>query len=162
MTHRTRSPARWIPLAACALLLATAVPTAAQERYPPPCREDLPESLRPTSPGPCYIPYDEAPRLLNPDRVRAALDSIYRDWHPRGEVRGKMAVWVRVDRDGDARPVKWAERPESHAVALGYMIADALEFARYEPAQNRGERVAAYVQSRFVVPPPDSARTGHH
>lgn len=160
MTDGTRSPARWLPFAAGALLLATAAPTAAQERYPPPCREDLPENLHPTSPGPCYIAYDEAPRLLDPGRVHTALDSIYRDWYPKGEVRGEMAVWVRVDRDGDARPVGWADRPETDAVDLGFLIAEALEFARYEPARNRGKRVTVYVQSRFVVPPPDPARAG--
>lgn len=151
---RRASARRCLPvvLASGAFLLAGSSDILAQEPL-----SEVPRCSRPvaTSPGPRFIPYDVPPRLTNPERLRAAVDSIYRDWYPDADVEGTVRLWIWVDCEGRAHPERWIERQGERSFELALLVDEALAFATYEPARNRGLRTAVYLQRTFRFPPPD-------
>lgn len=105
--------------------------------------EDAQEDDRPV-----FIPYDTPPRLTNATAVQQVLSNEYPPLLKASGIGGEVIVWFYISEDGDVLQSRVREDPPGSS---GYdplddaalRVADAMTF---EPATNRGEPTAVWVQ----------------
>ena len=109
------------------------------EQGPPAPRSD--EGAVTSQPG--FVPFEVAPRLLNPDEVSRALTAAYPGVLRDAGIGGTVRVWFRLDAQGSVVDTRLAETsgvPRLDSAA--FRVADRMRFA---PAQNRDRPVEVWV-----------------
>ncbi len=97
---------------------------------------------------PRFIPYDTPPRLLNPTEIRKLLSRKYPSALREARVKGRVILWIFIDRQGEVRKVQVQESsgyPAMDEVAVG--VGQEMEFS---PAKNRDKTTPVWVQQAIV------------
>ncbi len=105
--------------------------------------------------GPVFVPYDEPPRLLNPDEIRRHLKEEREAWP---QLRGNTMLLLYIDASGSV-----AEATVQKSSGFEQLDAAAEKVAakmRWRPALNRDKRTAVWVAQliRFNEPEPSNPR----
>lgn len=101
-----------------------------------------------TSDGPRFTPYDVPPRLVNPGEVQQTLDQEYPPLLKESGIGGEVVLWLHLSDEGEVLDARVREEPSGSS---GYDALDAAALAaadamRFEPAMNRDEATAVWVQ----------------
>jgi TonB family protein len=98
----------------------------------------------PLEDGPRYTPYTQEPALANAQDVARALQRNYPPLLRDSGVGGTTTVWLLIDERGSVRR-KQVHKSSGHG-ALDDAALSVADRMRFRPAENRGVRVAVWVQ----------------
>ena len=95
-----------------------------------------------------FIPYDTPPALANSREVQRLLEETYPPLLKESGIGGEVIVWLYISEDGEVLQSQVREDPPGTSGyepldAAALEVADAMVF---EPAMNRDERTAVWVQ----------------
>lgn len=142
-------------LAAGALLIAGACelpapPEPGSVADEPPAAERSREAAGPSAPSaaeaserPSFIPYDEPPRLQNPEEVRDALLAAYPSALWEAGVEGRVELWMLVGEDGLVRSAR--VKTSSDVPVMDEAARQVTSSMRFSPALNRDRPTDVWV-----------------
>jgi len=144
-----RRPLRAVALALLALLLfGTAASARDPLRIPTPAElqggDEVPAMIAAIDTPPVFTPMTKKPELVNPGEVVEALRAAYPGALRDAGVSGTTHVWLFVDEQGAVKRTQ-LER-SSGFPAIDEAALNVASQMKFSPAENRGERVAVWIQ----------------
>jgi TonB family protein len=162
---RTRL-ASGLGLALATLFAACDLPSPPIGDDTPPVSDDAPPAAATfegrdaaeNGPAPEFTPFTVAPKLANPDEVRAALEREYPPLLRDAGIGGTVKVWFRIDEQGRVRATRIAESSGHDALdAAARRVGEAMVF---EPAVDDDKKVAVWVAFPLIFRTPDADASG--